>query len=795
MAGRKYGDDAIKSITDDRDRVRKRPTLYIPSTNAKGALHIAFEIIDNSVDELMVKDAVGDTITVVYNTKTKEFTITDDGSGIPQNSLIDVCTIINSSGKFDNDENSAYQWSGGTNGIGLKLAVFMSDYCNVTSIRDGKALIAKFVDGRLTTTETNKVGKKEHGTIVSFRLMQKYVDINGVTEEEIITRCREKSLLFPKIHMNLVFVYEGRGGKKTQKEMTFYGKDITDGVMDMEPSTQVIHVEDDREVQVLKSISDETVPKIRVITEAAFALKDEALESEKDAYIISYCNTIKTYSGGTNVEGLKQGLVKYFNKNVIPNLGKRDQDLNILPSDITAGLCGIVVAKVYVPEFEGQHKDRVNNQEIRYAVRDAVCEALENAKPSIVNPMIDFVKRVTRGRMASKKVRKKDVTSAFSKTRNKKLQDMIWNAKTLYPELIVVEGDAAADAAASARDYNNQAIFGVMKPKNTIDDDSDKIDRNAVSTFNDILDYINVQPGKKCDPKDCRVSKILSMTDGDVDGYAITNTVISLLAKHCKPLVEAGMVGRILPPLYSFKSGKKTVYVRSRKEFFDAVMKNFVKNVTIGHEKTGDFSKKQLFDFLDLNFEYTDHLKKLQKRYYCDAKFLEYVASKYHGNLENQTVAYWSKAMKRFDDIKVRKEDKTIILDGNIGKDYIHLPIDQYFDHYVHRFKKYQEVNDYIEGYTINGKKGCTIFDVMSEFDEYKPDHLIRFKGLGELDPSELRPLCMDRKTREVLIYKFDDFEEDMYKINVIMSTKQKFTEIRSNILRNMVADDVDIDT
>lgn len=793
MAARKYDETSIQSITDDRDRMRKRPTLYIPSTGSKGALHIAFEIIDNSIDELSVKDPVGDTITVVFNKKTKEFTITDDGSGIPQKSLLNVCTVINSSGKFDNDENSAYQWSGGTNGIGLKLAVFLSKYCDVTSIRDGKSVTAKFVDGRLESMDETKVNRNEHGTIVKYCSAQKWVDINGVTIEDIVTRCQEKAFLFPKIHLNLIIL----NGDKEEASYSYYGKDITDAVSDMTPSTEIVHVEDDREVSVLTNISSEKLTKIRVITEASFALKEDALDSDKDAYIISYCNTIKTYSGGTNVEGLKQGLVKYFSKNVIPNLGKRDQNLTILPSDITAGLCGVVVAKIYEPEFEGQHKDRINNPAIRFAVRDAVCEALEEQKPTVINPMIDFVKRVARGRMASKKIRRKDVTSAFSETRNEKLQDMVWTAETTFPTLIVVEGDSAAGLAVSARDYHNQAVFGVMRPKNTFDEDSDQLDRTAVNTFNDILDYIGVQPGKRCNPEDCRVKQVLMLTDGDIDGIAISNTVVSLLAKHCKPLIDAGMVGRILPPFYSFKDGKKTVYVRSQREFFKMVMDNFVKKVTIGHKRLGEFSKKQLYELIDKNFEYTTRLDKLWKHHYCTPKFLEYVASKYHGDLKDQTASYWAQMMKPFGDLIIRKEKSTIIIDGNIGDDYIHLPLDKSFDHDVKKFKAYQEDNEYIDGYIINGKEDRTLYDVMHAFDRYKPSGVKRFKGLGELDAkSEMWPLCLNPKTRKVIIYKFsDNIEDDMRKIEVIMSSKREFIRARSELLRNMVAEDLDIDT
>ena len=432
-----YNEDAIQSIREDRDRVRKRPTLYIPSTDAKGAVHIIFEIVDNAVDELTRRGAVGHTTTLRFDEKTKVVTVEDDGAGIPHKSLIDTCTVINTSGKFDNSENSVYQWSGGTNGIGLKLAVFMSEWCDVASTRQGKTFIAHFVDGKLKNTELLDAPKKSHGTVIRYKTSQKYVDINAVTPEMIQNRCQEKSRLFPDIMMYLEIT--DKSGKTNK--ITYHGRGIHDMVEEMNPSTTIVDLESDQYVRILKNLTDDNPSDVHVRVRASFALTEKALDADRDAYIVSYCNTIKTYSGGTNVDGLKDGLVKFFNKNIVPNFGKRDQDLHVLPSDIYAGLCGVVVAMVHVPEFEGQHKDRINNPEIKFAVRDAVCEALEKQKPQVIKEIADFIKRVARGRMASKKVRTKDVTSAFSKDRNKKLYDMIWNSKTTHPELIIVEGE------------------------------------------------------------------------------------------------------------------------------------------------------------------------------------------------------------------------------------------------------------------------------------------------------------------------------------------------------------------
>lgn len=795
---RLYDSNSITVIREDKERVRKRPTTYIPSTGKEGAIHIPFEVVDNSIDEVTVKGSVGDTVTLIFDTKSKVITVIDNGSGIPQEKLMEVCTVINSSGKFDNGEDTAYQFSGGTNGVGLKLAVFLSEWCDVTSMRDGKMLTYHFVDGDFKSEETKKV--KEHGTIVKFKLGQQWVDIKSVTKKDIIDRYEEKSYLFPDAKLELLIM----DGDKKIASYSYCGKDIEDRVKKMKPDTEIIRASDTRKVTLLKDLRDNDLTKKKVIVDVAFALSERILDAdddEKPKAIISYGNTIKTYMGGAHVDGLKEGLVKYFKENV--KLGQKDKDLQILPSDITAGLCGFVVSKVYNPEFRGQYKDRLGNQEAKFAVRDVVYDKLCELKPSIINQYVDFVKRVARGRAASKKTRRKDVSSAFSKDRIAKFNDIIYNIKTVEPELILVEGDSAAGNAFAARDPYNQAIYTVKKPKNVFDDSSESINNakeDAQSTFNEIINICGIDAGKKCDPSKSRMKKILMLTDGDVDGDQIAITVICLLAKHCKPMVDAGMVGRIVPPAYSFpdaKNSKKRIYVRSQREFFEKIMKAFIKNFTIGR-KDKVFSKNELYAFLRDNFYYADKLNKLAARCCCDAKLLEYIATKYHGDENSQKQSYWINVLKMYPDLKVVKEGKTVVIDGTIGPlptDYVNLAFDHDFDRRVKKFKEYQLVNAYIDGYTINGENNNTVYDIMTKFNKYRPKDVERFKGLGELDPHDLKVLCMDKSNRTVAIFKFKDLEHDMNKISVIMSTKKEFAQARADILSNMTADDMDIDT
>lgn len=779
----------IVTVESDRDRVRLRPGIYTTSTNADGVVHIIYEIVDNALDELTAHDSVGDETTLTYDTKSHVFSVEDNGGGIPHEGMLNATSVLSSSGKYANDDDSHFGQSSGINGYGQKLLTFLSEWAEFTSCQNGKSLTYRYEDGLLKDTKTSST--KSHGTFVTGLLSQKFLDVKGVDPEDIISRYEEKSYLFPQIKMNLVMQKDG----KTTKEYHYKGKTIDDRVKMWKPDTSVVSVHDTRKVLVLENIDDESLTERKVIVDLAFGYKEAALDDDTGKYLISYANSVKTYDHGVHLDGFYAGIQKYFKENVIPKLRGKDKDLNILPTDMISGICVFLSVKIYNPSFQAQFKAKLSNPEVKRAVRDAVYDALCNEKPSVINPMIEFVKRVARGRMASKKTRKKDVSNAFSKDRLEKFKDIVYNLNTEDPELILVEGDSAADNAATARDPYNQAIYGIRRPKNIFDTPSDQVAR-IKSTFNDVLDICGLEPGKKCDPEKSTMSRILMLTDGDIDGDDIAISTVCLLAKHCKPLIDAGMVGRILPPAYSIPVGNgKHLYVRSQREFFDKITKQFVKKETISYQGN-EMTKKELREFLERNFEYDTRLEKLSNRYCIDPKVMEYIAWHYHGKQEDQKKSYWMKVLKRYPGVQILIEGNMLVLDGDIkGSDYINLPLDEHFHKHVMRFKEFQKTNKSIDGYTISGENDKTLYDVMHAARKYIPDGVKRFKGLGELEPKEMTELCMNRKSRTVVIFKFDDFEKDMDKINVIMSTKAEYARARRDIMMNLRADDLDIDT
>ena len=429
-----YNKDSIVVIRDDRDRVRQSPNMYVPNRSKEGAIHCYFEIIDNSIDELTVPGSVGNLLVVSFDKKTKELTVVDDGRGIPHERLYDALAVLAASGKFNNTDKTAYMASGGAFGHGSTVCMALSSVFDCTSTRDGYALKYEFRDGLKSSESKTKM--KGHGTSTRMILDPKFVDASEVTPEDIRNRLEEKSYVFP----NLEIIFTVLNAGKEVKTYRYGGKDIAAYLKRYKLATEIIRVTDKKEVTFLKNITDDSMTTEKVHVDISFAFSEDVLDGNAEDFIVSYCNTIKTYAGGMHVEGLKMGIQKWF-KEKVPNVLKgKDKELQILPSDMVAGLCGFVTVSLSSPEFRGQEKTQLSNNEVKFAVRDAVYEVMTNLKSSVENSFVDFIKRVAKGRMASKKTRKKDVGNVFSKDYLDKYVDIVYNMDTVSPELLLCEG-------------------------------------------------------------------------------------------------------------------------------------------------------------------------------------------------------------------------------------------------------------------------------------------------------------------------------------------------------------------
>lgn len=435
-----YNADSIVVIENDRKRVQQSPNMYVPNRGKLGTIHCVFENFDNSLDEVSIPNSIGNKIRVTFDEDTKAFSVEDNGRGIPQEKLYDVITVLAASGKFNNSEKSAYLASGGAFGHGLTVTWALSSHFEGYSTRNGKTLGYIFdedKDGLKEKKVEKKADPKAHGTLMKLILNPKYIDTSEVTGKDIAERIEEKSYIFPNIDIELKVT-----SKKGEKVYKYGKKTIADKLSKWKLSTSMFEIHDVRNWTHLKDITDDKLTTEKVKLDCVFGFSEDVLDSEHpEDYTISYVNTIKTYAGGVHVEGVKLGIQKYFKEQVIPKFKGKDKELNILPSDMYAGLTMFVVASVSSPEFRGQEKTELSNPEVKGAVRDAVYDYLCSCKSGQINQMVEFVKRVTKGRMASKKVRKKDVSNTFSKDRLDKFKDIVENLDTVSREILLVEGE------------------------------------------------------------------------------------------------------------------------------------------------------------------------------------------------------------------------------------------------------------------------------------------------------------------------------------------------------------------
>lgn len=425
----------IEVLKTDKEKVQMRPTIYIPTLDERGALHCIYEIVDNSLDELNVDDPVGDTIIVKFDDATKICEIIDNGGGIPHKSFLDALTKLNSSGKFHNDEDSHFKMSVGTNGVGCVLCTYLSEFAVVSSTQKGKKITYEFKNGDLVDTKEEKA--KGHGTAWRFKLNKKFLDIKNVTAKMVKTRLKEKSYVNPHIKMQFVEMKDGKVIKTSQ----YYDKDIGKRFDMFEADTACVRTEGTRKISILERVSDDKLTEKKVVYDFVFGFKESILDDDnpEENFIVTYANGATTYKHGTHLDGLKDGLVKFFRDEL--NSRKKDSEPTIMPSDCYAGLCAVVTASVQNPIFRGQFKDAITNQEVKFAVRDATVEALNNAPKSVIKQFEDFIKRVAKGRAASKKIRRKDVANSFSADRIPCYTKFNRTDKTTNAELIITEGE------------------------------------------------------------------------------------------------------------------------------------------------------------------------------------------------------------------------------------------------------------------------------------------------------------------------------------------------------------------
>ncbi len=594
-AAASYSADSIQ-VLEGLEAVRKRPAMYIGDIGVKGLHHLVYEVVDNSIDEALAGHC--DTVEVSI-TPTNGIRVKDNGRGIPvdmhakegRSALEVVMTVLHAGGKFDKD---SYKVSGGLHGVGVSCVNALSTLLRAEVHRDGKKYEQEYSEGK-PKYAVREIGTTDYrGTIVTFQPDLSIFQVGEYNFDTLAARLRELAYLNKGIKLTLT------DERRTNEDGSF----VSETWHSEKGLVEFVKYLDGTRVPIIEDVIYMEGEKQGIPVEIAMVYNDSFNEN-----LHSYVNNINTHEGGTHLAGFRSGLTRTLKKYADASGATSKLKFEISGDDFREGLTAVISVKVAEPQFEGQTKTKLGNNEVSGAVNIAVSEMLENyleEHPKDAKQIVEKVILAATARHAARKAR--EMVQRKGAFTGGGLPGKLADCSSKDPsasELFLVEGDSAGGTAKQGRNREFQAILPLRgKILNVEKAMQHKILDNE--EIRNIYTALGVSIGTEDDSKalnltKLRYHKIVIMCDADVDGSHIQTLIMTFFFRHMQALIENGYLYIATPPLYQVKKGKEQVYCWNEAER-DAVierMKGASKDASVGVQRykgLGEMNAEQLWE-------------------------------------------------------------------------------------------------------------------------------------------------------------------------------------------------------
>jgi len=561
-----YGAEDI-TVLEGLEAVRKRPGMYIGSTGPRGLHHLVYEVVDNSVDEALAGHC--DHVEVVLHPD-DSCTVTDNGRGIPVDELKKekkpaaevVLTTLHAGGKFG--DGGGYKVSGGLHGVGISVVNALSEKLHLEISREGAIWTQDYERGKPQAALANGKATKATGTSITFLPDDEIFDETQFDYAILAERLRETAFLTRGLKIEL---RDERGAGQSD---TFH---YEGGIVDF-----VAHLNENKDALHRKTVYFEGETGDGEV-EVAMQWNSSYQES-----VFSFANNINTHEGGSHLSGFRAALTRTLNAYARGKGLLKEKDENLTGDDVREGLTAVISVKLADPQFEGQTKTKLGNPPVEGLVKETVNRKLGEffeENPSEAKRIVGKAVDAARARQAARKAR--DLTRRKSALENSTLPGKLADCTVRDPalaELFIVEGDSAGGSAKQGRDRNTQAVLPLRgKIINVEKARIDKVLSNQ--EIQALITAVGTGVREEFDVEEARYHKVVLMTDADVDGAHIRTLVLTFLYREMPELIEAGYVYIAKPPLYKVKSGKQETYVEKESELEELLLRDKLEQIEL----------------------------------------------------------------------------------------------------------------------------------------------------------------------------------------------------------------------